>query len=429
MAETSIAAGSAQAVKLMGVALFSQTQKKGGTLRGMTGGKPTQAEVEGKISKLQSDPAMPIVEIFDLSKSAGETVTMDCLDVVSANPIMGDRNAEGKGAPLSFSNMELSVNQWTFPVDAGGKMSQQRTPHELRSLAKASAVGLAARYFEQRNLVMLAGARGALNGQDWVIPLATSPDYAEIMINTVQAPTYNRHYVVDGNNIVQGGAQLASIDSTDLLKLVHIDALRNVIDNLDLTMQPVKLPQDMGGDNPMWVMFVPADVYSNLLTEGSLRTFQQNAVNRAQAGGMGQHPLFAGECGMWNGILVKKMHRSIRFNPSDTVKHVTSANAATATETDVTVNAGLTAGYAVNRCLLLGAQALACAYGKDSKSGYHYSWGEKFYNFERNAEFAVFGIEGSKKVRFNAPDANGNKIPTDHGVIVLDVAAKATAQS
>lgn len=429
MAETNIASNSAQAVKLMGVALFAQTQKKAGALRGMTGGKPTQGEVEGKLSKLQSDPAMPIVEIYDLSKTAGDKVTMDCIDIASGYPTMGDENAEGKGAKLSFSSMDLEVDQWTFAVDAGGKMSQQRTPHDLRALAKSQAVGLSARYFEQRNLVHLAGARGALNGQDWVIPLQSNAKFDDIMINPVKAPTYNRHYVVDGNSIIQGGAQLAAIDSTDTLKLNHIDALRNVIDNLDLTMQPVKLPQDMGGENPMWVMFVPADVYSSLLLEGSLRTFQQNAVNRAQAGGMGQHPLFAGECGMWNGILVKKMHRSIRFNPGDVTKHVTQANAGTAAETDVTVNAGLTAGFAVNRCILLGAQALACAYGKDSKSGYHYSWGEKWYNFDRNPEFAVFGIEGSAKVRFNAPDAVGNKIPTDHGVIVLDVAARATSQS
>jgi hypothetical protein len=118
------------------------------------------------------------------------------------------------------------------------------------------------------------------------------------------------------------------------------------------------------------------------------------------------------------------MSRTIRFLPSDYTNIITSANAATATESAQQVNGSLTAGYGVERCILMGAQALACAYGKDAASGTHYSWAEKLHNFEREPEFAVFGVEGSTKVRFNVPDSTGAKIPTDHGVIVVDVAAK-----
>lgn len=428
---TNIPAGSAQAAMIYGAALFAQAQKKTGTFRSLTGKKPSTAEVENKLGKQQTDPGMPIVEIYDLTKTAGDTARMDCIDIVTQKPIMGSRNAEGKGAALSFSNMDVSINQWTFPVSAGDNMSQQRTPHELRRLARATAIGLAARYFEQRTLVHLAGARGQANGADWVVPLQFADgassggdaDFAEIMVNSVKAPTYNRHYVVDGNDLIAGGQQLASIDSTDTLKLTHIDQLRNIIDNLDLTLQPVQIADDpAAGDDPLWVMYVPANVYSALLQEGSLRAFQQNAVNRAALGS--KHPLFRGEVGMWNGIVVKKMTRAIRFNPGDYTNIITSANAATATESAQQVNAALTAGYAVERCILLGAQALANAYGKDSKSGTHYSWAEKLHNFEREPEFAVFGVEGSSKVRFSVPDGTGAKIPTDHGVIVLDVACK-----
>jgi hypothetical protein len=69
---------------------------------------------------------------------------------------------------MSFSNMDVKIDQWTFPVNAGGRMSQQRTVHDLRRLARSQAVGLAARYFEQRTLVQLAGARGQADGNDWV---------------------------------------------------------------------------------------------------------------------------------------------------------------------------------------------------------------------------------------------------------------------
>jgi N4-gp56 family major capsid protein len=431
MAQTNVASGSAQSALIYGAALFAQTQKKAGTFRNMVGPKPSLAEVDGKLSKLQSDPGMPIVEIQDLSKTAGDTARLDCIDIATAKPIMGDRNAEGRGTSMSFSNMDVKIDQWTFPVNAGGRMSQQRTVHDLRRLARSQAVGLAARYFEQRTLVHLAGARGQASGNDWVVPLQFASgassggdaDFADIMVNTLLAPTYNRHYVVNGTALTQGGAQLASIASTDDLTLAHIDQLRNIIDNLDLTLQPVRIPDDpAAGDEPMWGMLCPPNVYSQLLTEGSLRAFQQNAVNRAAYGS--KHPLFRGEVGMWNGILVKKMSRAIRFLPSDYTNIITSANAATATESAQQVNSGLTAGYGVERCILMGAQALANAYGKDSASGTHYSWAEKLHNFEREPEFAVFGVEGASKVRFNVPDSSGVKIPTDHGVIVVDVAAK-----
>lgn len=409
--------------KVNGAALFAQVQKASGTMRGLVGAKPTEMDVEGKLGKQQSSPGMPIVEINDLTKTAGGSVSIDCIDISTQKPIMGDKQAEGKGVPLSFTNMDVSLNQWTFPVSAGGRMAQQRVIHDLRKMARATAVGLASRYYEQRTLVHLAGARGSVNTQDWIVPLASDADFNEIMTNPVRAPTYNRHYVVSGNNIVQGGQQLSAISSTDTLKLTHLDQIRNVIDNLDLSIQTVKIADDpAAGDDPMWVMLVPSNVYSSLLQEGSLRAFQQNAVNRAAYGS--KHPLFRGEVGMWNGILVKKIQRTIRFAASESVQIVTSANASTATETAQVVNAGIGAGFAVERCVLVGAQALANAYGKDSKSGTHYSWAEKYQNFDREPEFAVFGIEGSAKVRFSVPDGAGGRVVTDHGAMVLDVAAR-----
>lgn len=421
---TNIASGAPQTGAIVGAALFAQAQKTTGTFRNLVGDTPPMSEIEGKLGKQQSSSAMPIVEVKDLTKAASDTVRVDCVDVVVTEPIMGSRNAEGKGAPMSFSSFDTKVDQYTFPVSAGNNMSQQRTPHNLRRLARAQAVGLMSKYFELTSLVHLAGSRGQATGGDWgIIPAQTADNFAEVMVNPVKAPTYNRHFVVSGSNIVQGGAQLASIASTDALKLSHLDQLRNVIDNLDLSLQSVKVADDpAANDEPMWVMYVPSNVYSSLLQEGSLRAFQQHAINRASFGS--KHPLFRGECGMWNGILVKKLPRAIRFGAGTTTKHVTAANAALATETDVTINAGLTAGYAVERCILLGAQALTQAYGNNNNSGTPYTWAEKLHNFERDPEFAVFGVGGQAKVRFDVKDATGTKIATDHGVIVLDVAAK-----
>ena len=125
---------------------------------------------------------------------------------------------------------------------------------------------------------------------------------------------------------------------------------------------------------------------------------------------------------MWNGILVIKNERAIRFLPSETTKIVTAANAATATETDQTVNAALTAGYAVERGLLLGAQALGVAFGKTDVSGMQYGWKEHKYNFDSALEIMGEKMAGKSKLRFSSDDGTGAKIPTDFGVIAVDSA-------
>ena len=171
----------------------------------------------------------------------------------------------------------------------------------------------------------------------------------------------------------------------------------------------------------MWVFLASPNQYSVLLQEGSLRAFQQNAVNRSSYFDS-RHPLFAGEVGMWNGILVIKNDRAIRFLPAETTKIITAGNAATATETDQAIAAGLTAGYAVERGLLLGAQALGVAYGHTKVSGMQYGWKEHWYNFESALEIMGERMCGKMKLRFNVDDGTGAKIPTDFGVIAVDSA-------
>lgn len=427
MSQTAIRNGDGVAIKQYSVALFVQTQKTPSAMKNLTGPAPSQSDTEKKL-KLQTSPDMPIVRVQDLARTAGDTVSVDCVNITSGKPIMGDRDAEGKGEKLSFSSMDVKIDLATKPIDAGGKMSQQRTRHQLRGLALANAAGYMARLESQLCHIHLAGARGQLNYQTWPIPLDSDSDFAEIVVNSVKAPTYNRHYVVSGSGtgITKGGAQLASIATADVMKLDVLDQLRLVLDEMELPMQPVKIADDdAANDDPMWVLLCPPRVFDSLKTASgsNLRTFQQNAWNRASYGS--KHPLFRGEVGMWNGILVKKVNDFwVRFLASTTTKHITSANELTATETDVTIAAGLSTTHAVERCLLLGAQALANTYGRSQSSDYHYTWLERKYNFNRGLEIATEMMGGKAKLRFDVPQPDGSKVPTDHGVLALDVAVK-----
>jgi hypothetical protein len=147
---------------------------------------------------------------------------------------------------------DITLDMATLPVSAGGKMTQQRTPHSMRKNALSQLKGGLPRFRWQRSLCHLAGARGEQDGSDWILPLATDPDYAAMMVNPVMAPTYNRHYVVDGSDLIQGGQQLASVDTTDALILDHVDGLASLVEESRIRLQPVKIPGDpAAGHDPI----------------------------------------------------------------------------------------------------------------------------------------------------------------------------------
>lgn len=423
MSQTTVVRGDALARKLFSVALFAQTIKKPSFSNQLTGDAPKQADAESKL-KMQTVPDMPFVRVTDLSKTAGDTVSVDMFGLVGGKPLVGDINAEGRGEKMTATSMDIAIDNLTKVVDAGGKMAQQRTVHNLRSLAMAQLVSYFTRLDDQLSLVHAAGARGFHQGADWVVPLAADADFASICVNTVKAPTYNRHFVASGTSLVKGGQQLGSIATTDVFKLEHLDGFRTILDEMDFPLQPVRIADDPAAqDEPMWVMYVSPRQYSQILTNTSgatLRSFQQYAWNRASYGS--KHPLFKGEVGMWNGILVKKLARPIRFTTGTSAKIITSANAATATESDQSIAGAITSSYAVDRGILFGAQALATVYGKNKSSDYHFSWLERNYNFERNFEVAGDSMAGKSKLRFKYDDGTGTLVPTDHGAMVLDTA-------
>jgi hypothetical protein len=422
---TSVARGSAVANKQFSTALSAMAVRKPTPLTALTGPMPTHDKAMRKL-KQQTTTEMPVVRVDELSKGPGDVVQIDCAHVVKLRPVMGDANAEGRGANLKYSTKEITLDMATLPVSAGGKMTQQRTPHSMRLNALAQLARGIPAFRWQRALTLLAGHRGKQDGTDWVLPLATDAEFADMMVNTVKAPTYNRHFVVNGATLTQGGAQLASIATTDKLKLSHIDELAALWDEMSIKMAALQIPGDpAAGDDPIkGILYVDPLVWDGLVTETTsnynLRTFETNAMKRAAYGDLSKHPLFSGQPILWNGVLVRKMQFAIRMDASDTVKHITSANKLAGTETDVTVAAGLSTTHQVARSIFLGAQALALVSGANQETEESYSLLENRTNFGRNLELAgeIMGVE--EKLRWSLPNADGNLEPTDFGVAVID---------
>jgi hypothetical protein len=133
-----------------------------------------------------------------------------------------------------------------------------------------------------------------------------------------------------------------------------------------------------------------------------------NATNRSKGF---NHPLFKGEYAMWRNVLVKKMATPTRFAAGQAVTVCTNSdNAATTTSTPTVT---------VDRAILLGAQAIANAYGNvGGKAQGHFTIKREKVDHDNSTETSICWMNGKKKIRF--ADKNGRI--NDFGVAVVDTA-------
>lgn len=416
------------------VALTAVAIKQPTDLTPLIGKAPTQSGAES-IVKQQSNPGLPGILVTDLSaKKTGTQVTIEAYDTLGGDPIMGDEMREGRGENIDISSMDAKIDLASKVINAvPGKMIDQRTRINLRSMAMAQMMGYFPRLLWNRTLVHLAGARGDQRGKAWHIQTVAQQGQAAFnrkMINPVMAPTYNRHLVIDGATVVQGGQQLASIDNTDTWKLSHIDAIAEYLDSLEFKIQPIRLPDDPAANySPIrGVLYLDPIAYQTLLTDTTanynIRTWQAQAMERANLMGLKKHPLFMGDVMMWNRIVIRPMEHTISFTTGDTPSIITAANRYTATETTATIGSGFTTTHRVSRAVFMGAQAFAVLQGANESSGMTASVKDRVYDYESKHECMGEWMGGETKLRFSFRDADGNLEPTDHGVLVIDASVR-----
>lgn len=402
MAQTVIPAGHAMARKLYSVAAFAAAQRAPSFSRNLVGSAPQQSDAERRL-RGQTSADMPFVRVTDLSKTAGDKVTMDLYNAIGGKPTMGDEKLSGNMSSLSFSSMEATINQVRKGVDPGGRMTQQRTVHNLRTIGVANLAGWWGKYTDQTSLVHVAGARGFQTGADWVVPLESDADFAKIMVNTVTPPSPGRRFFAND------ATSVTDLDNTDFLKLKDIDKLRASLDEMPFPLAPIKLPKDPAADDePLYCLFVTPRQWYWLMVNTDAQNWRTFLAASAERGRWSNHPLFLGTGGMWNGILIKKMRRCIRFPAASTVREY-AANG-------TTINS-VAAAVDTDRAILLGAQALGWFYGKHQTSDYYMSWHEEKTDHGNTMEISVAAMFGAAKIKFMDQTS---EIPEDYGVCTLD---------
>jgi len=419
---TNIPYGSVLAHKSQSVGLFAACVNRLSTMNRLTGSFPKQADAENKLRN-QSKNYMPIVRCMDLTKNAGDQVTFDLVNHVGGKPIMGGRTAEGKGVSMSFSQDSLKINQTRKPISAGDTMTEQRTPHELRKLARAQGHGYMGRLDDQLKLIHMAGSRGFHNNAEWVVPLASDGDFSEIVVNSIKAPTYNRHFFAAGNYLEKPNASSNAVGlaTTDLFNFSMLDHLRSILDEMAFPPAPAKFDGDqLAEDSPVYPLLVSPAQYAAFVGSSTFRTYQANAHQRASMAK--NNPLFRGEAGLWNNFLIIKMPKPIRFYAGDALNWCASATSENETSTDL-VPSGFSTTHAVDRALLLGAQTLGEALGKAKQSGVPYFVNEEELDHKDKVEILFGKIGGYSKIRFDIDHGADGIQPTDN-VIAIDTAVK-----
>ena len=419
--KTNTPSGQAGNMIQQAVGVFNTCSQRNTQMRHLTGSMPQVGAAVAAAKGTQSKTTMPIVQAQNLTKNKGEEITFHLDNPIGGYPIMGSDYAEGKGIGMSYSEDKLRINQARFPIDMGNTMTTFRTPYDQRRMARPKAQKLMNQYMDQAILVHLSGARGYHDHKiEWSVPVDTHPDFAKIMINRVKAPSKNRHLVAGGGSVaeLENNAGELKIATTDVLSMDVLDSVRAWGDSIPLPPPPVEFDNDQAAtDSPIRVFLASPAQYSSFSTDPAFRAFKADAHARARLAK--DHPLFLGDAGLWNGILILKNPKPIRFYAGDDIRYCAAYD--TEVESVCKVPASFGTKFAVDRGLLLGGQALAMAFGASEHSGIPFFWSEEKGDHGDKLEMLIGAIWGASKIRFLV-DHGDHKEITDHGVTVLDTA-------
>ena len=418
--KTNAAAGAKTNMVTQAVGLFATHMNRNSTLNLLSGKMPAgEAGAEATLRK-QTTQHLPIVRVQDLGKGRGDEVTFHLLNPTGGYPIMGSAYAEGRGVGMSLSEDKLRVNQARFPIDLGNVMSQIRSPADMRKLGRPVAQSQMDAYCDQSLLVHMAGARGFHDNIEWRIPTTHHKNHAEIMVNRVKAPTKNRHFIVDGSGISSFGVNSGEVKiaSTDLFTMDTVDSMKTRLDEMPLPPPIVKFEGDVAAeDSPLRVWLVSPAQYNKFAAQPGFRAFQGAAMARSSQAK--QHPICLGDVGLWNGFIIRKMPRPIRFYAGDEIKYC--ADYASETESSVIVPPSFGEQFAVDRSIILGGQAIAEALASSEHSGVPFFWSEKELDHGDKWELLIGAIRGVSKIRFDINTGERQEF-TDYGVTVVDTA-------
>lgn len=387
--------------KVFNAALYSEARRLETLTNELSHG--TAPKSTDGIGKFRSDDDHPIVVMHDLQTQAGRSISYDVVHDITGYPTMGSRSLSGRGSRISLGTDEIVVNQGRKMVHDSDAMLQTLSKHNSTAIAKKLLNNWFSGYCEQSTQIHTYGARGTYSSIDDKIPLESHPEYEEIMINEVLAPTYSRHFYAGQNDSID------QIDSSDKFSLEIVDRLNLIIKEMRNPIRKIRLKNAKGEQSKaFYLQYVSPRQWYDLEQNATTRDWQQMAAKVTKRMAGFTHPILTGEYIMKGDILVKPLDRAIGWSAGDKVKVSKNDKAATTEHRVVQTE--------VHRSVLLGAQALCIAYGSNKNVKSTFSMNEEDTDHKDKKEISLAFVHGKKAIRL--PDAMGNM--NDVGRIVVD---------
>jgi N4-gp56 family major capsid protein len=307
----------------------------------------------------------------DLSKAAGDEVKYDLLPQIYGFGRQGDAQLKGNEKALAYFQDSMKIDQNREGI-TWGRMTQQRTLHDIMDDSTAVLGKYFGRVFDQLMFAHLCGAAGTAGAGTAVDGPLLTVDMAGgtgIGVNALVAPDA-------GHSIVAGAAFSA-------------DNFRKLREKAQLA-EPIVQPTMVDGE-PKYAVVLRPEAITSLKNETGPTKWKEVQARASDRGA--SNPIYTGALGEFDGCV---LHESI-YLPRDT------------------------GGTQLNYGVLLGAQAGSIAFGRDYKSlgskaseggGDMFSFFDDVDDYGNQIGISGAVIFGIKKNRFNSKDYGVIRIST-----------------
>lgn len=314
-----------------------------------------------------------IVTKTELSKAAGEKITIGLRQKLAADGIEGDNVIEGDAVgeeALSFFNDYIFIDQRRKSTKSKGKMTEQRVPYVLRREGRDALAVWWSEAIDEDHFVYLSGARGI----DTSFKTAT----------TWTGRANNAIVVPDAAHLIYSGdaTSKADLDANDKISLHDIERLVAVAETTDPMIQGANI----GGENKFVLVM---HTYQAFDLRTSVTENDWLDIHKSTDRGKGAL-MYKNALGEYADVILHKHRNCIRFDDYGAGTNVEAA-----------------------RALFMGVQAGLIAYGQGSSKN-RFSWNEDKDDRGNALAITAGQIYGVKRTIFDS---------ATYGLIAVDSAA------
>ncbi len=324
---------------------------------------------DGGFKPLMGEGENAVIQVKeDLTKKAGDSITIALVNRLNNSAITGSSTLEGSEEDLVSRSMRIYVDKRRNAVRVS-EMNEQKSAISLRNAARPTLLD----WMMEDTRDLIVTALGSVNGVSF----------------TASTEAQRDAYLVDNADRILFGASAGSttdmsagldlLDTTaDLFNAVALDAMILKAKTCSPKIRPMR---DPGNGKRYYVAFANPHAFKNLRdsldTEVLASTVVQNEASK----------LFEGGDIMWNGVIVKECDNL-----------------------PIYLNLGASATTEVTPVYLCGAQALAVAFAKRPKSV------TEVFDYGDKHGVAVEVTIGVRKVLFGSGAGDTDDLK-DHGVV------------